>query len=273
MWREVFSDRATLVAAGLAYYAVLGMLPALAAVAVLWSRLGGTQALTDALERSGALLPPAMSALLEDYVTTVPQGLRGGTALAVTLLLVLWTALRAAGGLLTALNLVFDVPDTRPGPVRFGVALCVGLGGIGMLFLAIGVLASAPVVSAVVSGAGPALMWLRWPILVAGFGTSLFLLFRYASDRDDGRAGPSALGAGVAALLWAAASALVALYFARVGSYGRLYGSLGGIAVVLLWLFIGAMCVLAGAAVDAVLLDRLHRRQPGERVRSSTLST
>ncbi len=261
LWREIFNDHTLLVAAGLAYYAIFGLLPALAAAAAVWGRFGDLDALKAQLQAGDAMLPAATMKMLAEFVTSVPKGFGGGLVLAANLLLVVWTAYRAAGGLLVALNIIYDVAEARGRVRRAVVALAIGLGGISFLFVALVVMAVSPLlVSWLPSSALPPVLWLRWPVMAAAFAVGLYLLFRYAPNRPPDVAIPACWGALVAALLWILASAGVSLYVAHIASFGKLYGSLGSFAVILLWLYVSALAVLTGAETDAVLASRRQAR-------------
>lgn len=254
MGHEVFNDHAMMIAAGLAYYAVFGLLPAIAAAAALWGQFGDTGALQRVLQHSGAVLPPAMAQVLEQFTTSVPDAFGGGVALLVNVAAAIWTAFWAARGVITALNIVYDVKETRSQLRRIVVALTVGVGGIFLLFAAIGLLALAPLVSEwVADRTALQLFWLRWPVMMALFAVGLALLFRYGPDRAQSSVMPLLWGTGSAALLCLGAFACISLYVANVASFGRFYGSLAGIAVVLLWLYAVALSLLLGAEIDAVL--------------------
>ena len=146
--------------------------------------IGDTGALRAALQDTGGVMPPAIIDLLEPFLTSVPRGFGGGLALAINLLLVVWTAFRAAGALLTAINVVYDVEETRGRLSRSIVALIVGMAGILALFVAAALLTAAPLAAAWLRG-GIALpwLWLRWPVLVVLFAAMLALLFRFGPNR------------------------------------------------------------------------------------------
>ena len=257
LWREVRDDHARIIAAGLAYYAVFGLLPAVAAAAALWGVVGDTGALRATLQDTGGVVPPAIVDLLQPFLTSVPRGFGGGLALALNLLLVVWTAFRAAGALLTALNVVYDVEETRGRLRRSLVALAVGVAGILALFTAAALLAAAPLAAGWLRG-GIALpwLWLRWPGLVVLFAAMLALLFRLGPNRGASPAGPLCWGVLGATGLVLMASAGISLYVANLANFGRLYGSLGSFAVALLWLYACALAVLVGAEIDASLTSR-----------------
>lgn len=259
VWQEIFNDHATVIAAGLAYYAIFGLLPGLAGAAALWGLFGNTAALQSMLQSSGGVLPPATVRLLEPFVTSVPQGFGGGIALLLNVLLVIWTAFRAASGLLTSLNIVYDLEERRSRVRRIAVALVIGVGGIAVLFVAVALLALTPLAAAWLHGdTGQLLMWLRWPVLVTIFAAMLALLFRYAPNRSESRAAPLCWGVLAATVLCLLASAGISLYVGHVANFGRLYGALGSIAIALFWLYACALALLVGAEIDAVLTSRLQ---------------
>lgn len=258
LWREIFNDHAAMVAAGLAYYAIFGLLPAFAAAAAIWSLFGDMGELTQGFQHSGSMLPGPTVQLIDEFLTSVPKGFGGGIALLVNLLLVVWVAYRGAGGLLTALNIVYNQEETRSWARRAGVALAVGTAGIALLFVAIGLLALAPLLASWLQmETAMRLLWLRWPVMIAIFATGLALLFRYAPNRTPSHLLPLCWGMAVATLLCLAASAGISLYVAHLANFGRLYGSLGSIAVLLLWLYANALALLVGAEVDNLLSERL----------------
>ena len=255
-----------MVAAGLAYYAIFGLLPALAAAAALWGQFGDIGELKQGLQHSGSMLPAATVQLLDEFLTSVPRGFGGGIALLVNLVFVLWVAFRAAGGLLTALNIVYDQEETRSRTRRAAVALAVGTAGIAMLFVVIGLLALAPLLASWLQmETALRLLWLRWPVMITIFAAGLALLFRYAPNRTPSHLLPLCWGTAAATLLCLAASAGISLYVGHLANFGRLYGSLGSIAVVLLWLYANALAVLIGAewtTCSASGWTRLDRPRP-----------
>ena len=261
VWKEIFDDHATVIAAGLAYYAIFGLLPGLAGAAALWGLFGNTGALQAMLQNSDGVLPPATVRLLEPFVTSVPQGFGGGIALLLNVLLVVWTAFLAASGLLTALNIVYDLKERRSRVRRAAVALAIGVSGIAVLFVAVALLALTPLATAwLPSDTARLLMWLRWPVLVAMFAAMLALLFRYAPNRLESRTAPLCWGVLAATVLCLLASAGISLYVGHASSYGRLYGALGSVAIALFWLYACALALLVGAEIDAVLTSRQQAR-------------
>ena len=259
---EVLSDHVQMVAAGLTFYAVFGLLPGLAAAAAVWGQFGHIGVLQQSVENGSNLIPHGTRSVLTQFVTSVPEGFGVGLGLLLNIGLVVLTCYRAASGLLTALNIVYDIAERRGRLRRAVVCLVVGVSGIALLFVALALFALPPVLARGHVQLGRALLWLRWPGLALVFTGGLGVLFRFAVSRDPGQWWSAATGAVVATVVWIAASYGVTVYAGFAGSFGQLYGSLGAIVVALLWFYVSALAVLAGAEVDAVLADRASGRAP-----------
>lgn len=255
LWRKTLGDHTLMVAAGLSYYALFGLLPALAAAAI-WGWFGDLGALKQALPSNGDLLPKPAVALLDEFITSVPTGFGAGVALLFNLLLVILTAYQAASGLLATLHIVYEVREGRNPLRRALVALGIGVSGIVILFLVLAGLALLPLMRQ--SGSGAPFIWLRWPVMVAVLVASFHLLFRHAPNRAKAQAGPLAWGTLVATTLCILSAAGVTFYVRHLGHFGRLYGSLGSIAILLVWLYATSLSLLVGAQVDAVLTARCN---------------
>ena len=260
---EIPSDHVTMVAAGLAFHAVFGLLPALAAAAALWGQISDLGVLKNSADSGNILLPDGSVQLLKQFVDSVPAGLSGGLGLLLNLGIIIYTSQRAASGLLTALNIAYDVTERRGRVRRALVALAIGVCGIALLFIALAVMALPPLFGPQLQSQVVAqLLWLRWPALILVFVLGLGVLFRFAPSRDRICWRCVAWGAAVATVLWIAASLGVSFYVAHAASFGRLYGSLGSVAIVLLWFYASALSILAGAEIDAVLAARAEGRPP-----------
>lgn len=262
LWDEILSDHARLVAAGLAYYAVFGLLPALAGAAAIWGQFGGFATLQHSIQTGGGEVVPAETMrLLKQFMTSVPEGLGGGLTLLLNVGVVILTCYQAAGGLLTALNIVYDLTETRSYLRRAIVTLAIGLSGLILVFIALALLALAPWLAArQQQSAASALVWLRWPGLGLIFFLALIGLFRFGPNRDRAPWRTIVTGAGIAMLLWLAASVGVSIYVDHITSFGRLYGSVGAFAVVLLWFYALSLAILTGGEIDALLASGEPRR-------------
>jgi len=174
--------------------------------------------------------------------------------------LTLWSARQGAQALTTALNVTYDVRETRGIVSRLGLTLLVTAGAI-----AIGVIALVAVVAIPgMLGRLPlghmgqlAVSAVRWPIMAVVMVAALALAYRYAPNRRRPGWRWVGYGAVAGAVLWLIASALFSLYVTTFAHYNRTYGSLGTIVVLLLWLYISALAVLLGAEFNAAIEQQI----------------
>jgi membrane protein len=168
------------------------------------------------------------------------------------LVVALWTATTAMTYLVDALTLAYHETETRGFLRRSGLALAFVLGGAVLLAA---VLVVAGLISAATAGAPdpvPAVVRLLvWPALAAVMAGVLAVLYRFAPDRRQARWRWISGGATFATLLWLAASMGLFAYVQSLGNYESTYGSLAGVAISMVWLWVSVFLVIAGGAVNA----------------------
>jgi membrane protein len=168
----------------------------------------------------------------------------------------LWSASSGTKHLIEAVNTAYDEEEGR-GFVRVrGLALLLTLGAIVFLLLAIGLIAVVP--SALDDAGVPDAVRLVveiaiWPVLGVAMILGLAVLYRVAPDRDDPKWRWASWGAVIATALWLVGSVAFAVYASNFGSYDETYGSLGGVVVLMLWLYLTALVVVLGAEINAAL--------------------
>jgi membrane protein len=170
------------------------------------------------------------------------------------LLFALWSASRGMSGMIAALDMAYEQRETR-GFVKFnfvaiGLTLLMLAGGTVLIAL-VGVLPAAIQFVGLGSVAQWLLLILEWPLLIAVVMTGLALLYRYAPDRQATPWRWVSPGAVVATLLWVLGSIGFTLYVSHFSNYDRTYGSLGGVVVMLTWLWLTAFVALFGAVINA----------------------
>lgn len=250
VWTDNLADHA----AALTYYAVLALLPALVIAVSLVGLLGG--ATRDRLiTELTSYAPPQSAQVLRDALGGLAAEQSSMWALLISgVLSALWSACSYLAVFRRALHTMHGVPDRRP-PLRAAHTLLLNAA---LLLVLLVVAAAVLVVSGpaarwvarTAGGSGPeAIALLRWPVLLAAVTFLVLILFRTGPDR--GRGTRRGLPGGVlAAVLWLAASVLFTLY-TGLDTYGRLYGSLAGIVVFLVWLWIANLALLTGAQFNA----------------------
>jgi membrane protein len=255
-WKEAKADHVPLLAAGVAYYAFLALCPAIIAAVLLYGLVADPSQVANQVDQLGSTIPAPAKTLLEQQMTSLAstnqQSL--GIGLVIALLVALWSASGGMGNLITAVNMAYDEDDERGFVRTKALSLVMTLGAI--VFMAV-VLALVAVFPAVVNSLGLPLVVqvaaqvLRWLLLVAAMMFALGVLYRTAPDRDAPKFRWVSVGAVTATVLWVIASVGFSLYVSMFSSYGKTYGSLAGVVVLLLWLWITNYVVLLGAEMNA----------------------
>jgi membrane protein len=254
--RRLGSDNVTLVAGGVAMYILLSVFPGLTALVSLYGLFATPSDVVEHMKDFSNVLPPGVwdifNAQLQDLVQRSTSSLT--VAAALSMAIALWSARSAMSALMTATNIAYGEREKRSflRQVLISLAFTLGavLGFLIMLVLGVGI----PLVLKVL-GTGNALqvaasalrLGLLWGVAVLG----LSAIYRYAPAREFARWRWVTWGSALAATLWLAASALFAFYVQRFGSYGKTYGALGGVIVLLMWFYISSIIVVLGAEINA----------------------
>lgn len=258
-WKHASAQQAPLLAAGVAFYTFLSLFPALIAGVLTYGLVASPETvqrqsadLADALPADAASL---VTGQLDALVSTDSGSLGLGLIIAVTL--AVYSASGGVGNLVTAINAMFGIRDTRSFVKKKLVALGLTGGALVFLIVVVGLVAAAPAVFDaldVVPGIRALLEVARWAILLGALLIAIGVLFRVAPDRADTTALVTK-GVMVSSALWIVVSVGFSTYVDNFGSYGKTYGALAGVVVLLLWLWIGIYAVLLGATVEAVRED------------------
>jgi membrane protein len=260
---EVKDDNIMLIAAGIAFFSLLSLVPAMVAAISLYGLVSTPEDVARNLNDVTSTMPDEARQLVTDQLQQVASTSKSGLSfgLAIGLLIALWGASTAMKHLLVALSAMYDEHDGR-GYVALR-ARAVVLTVLGILFLGVSLvlLTGAPswAEEAGSDAAGLVVTILRWPVLMVLMVLALSVLYRYAPDRDEPKWRWVSWGSAIATVLWIVASIAFSFYASRFGSYNKTYGSMAAVVVMMLWLFITALCVLVGAAVNAELEHQTAR--------------
>ena len=238
------NQRVTFLAAGVAYYAFVSLIPAILLLVVATSTLFGDAVAEQLLAATGEFLTPAGTEAISTAIASA-QGRSGATVLGVTFLL--WSTLKVFRGLDTAFLEVYGVeePATFLDQLTDATSVVVGIGvGITVMVAVAAVVAALDVVPFV-----GALSVLLLPLLL----TVVFLPMYYLLP--PGVAVSEALpGAAFAATGWTALQAGFQVYAASAGQY-QVYGVIGGVLLLVTWLYVAAIVVVLGAVINVVLAE------------------
>lgn len=256
VWTRFNENRLTLIAAGVAFFALLSLFPAITATIAVAGLFFDPAEITDPLQEFAAVLPDGAASIILDQATSVTGSDESGLGLAAILglLLALYSASKGVENLMVGLNVAYAEKDER-GLIRAKLtvfALTVFL-VIGVIF-SLGVMVVLPIVlnflplGGVVETVVRIVPWLVLLIFTIG---AFSILFRYGPDRRSARWVYILPGAVLACLLWGAASVGFSIYADNFGSYQESFGTLAGAIVLLMWLWISALVVLLGAKLNA----------------------
>ncbi|AUX48046.1 hypothetical protein SOCE26_095720 [Sorangium cellulosum] len=258
--QEWVKDKVDTVAAALTFFGVLSIFPLLLFAVALAGLVIDPAESARLIRELYQVAPPAVANILGERLQALTEG-QSPALLTVGALGAVWAASGGVIALMDALNSAYGVEDSRSFLKRRGIALLVTLGGAVLLTVASALAVATPAIAEHLGPLGTLVLWLRIPVsalIVMGVLATLYYVlpdveqkFRFITP-----------GSVVAVVLWAIASLGFSFYVSRFGSYEVSYGALGGVIILLLWMWISSMAVLLGAEINAIIE---HRSPDGKR--------
>lgn len=245
-------DRLTSEAAKAAYYFFLSVFPMILALFAFTGVFGGDAAFEWIMAQLYAALPGDAADYLSKFVLEVTGDSRPGL-LSLALLLTLWSASNVFVAITDGLNVVYDLEERRTWWKRRSIALVALLATLILLTAATTFLVAGP---ELISLFHLDSFWhvLRWPLAFVMLTLMMWLIYYLLPNRDQGRAWrPTLIGALTGSGLWVLGTLGFRLYVANFANYSQTYGFVGGIIVLLLWLYMTAIAILFGGEVAATL--------------------
>ena len=242
--------------AGVAFFGVLAIFPAIAALIALYGLVADPSEVAQSLQSAKPLLPPDVFTMIEEQVGQIIAAGQGklGIASLVSLVLALWSARAGVTALMEGLNVVYNETDTRSIVAQYLASLMLTL-----LLIVVAIVALLAVVAV------PALLHFSdfgrlgtvlaqvTPLLILGVAVVFVIggLYRYGPHRALARKRWVSVGAVVATVGWVLVSLALSVYVSRFADFNQTYGSLGAIVGLLFWLYASAFVVLIGAEINA----------------------
>jgi membrane protein len=248
--QQIKEDNLSIVAAGVAFFGFLAIVPAMAAVIAIYGLVADPATISSHLDALQRIVPSEAMPLLEEQLARITETTTAGWSAAIGLVLTLFGALKGTKALMEGLNIAYDEQERRGFVKLHLVALTLTLGAIVGVAAMVGLIAILPAVLGfmhISSTAETVLSWLRWPVLAALFMFGLAALYRYGPCRDKPQWKWVSPGAAVASVIWLIASAAFSLYATSFGNFDKTYGSLGAVVAFLLWMYLSAFVILLGA--------------------------
>ncbi|WP_407520439.1 YihY/virulence factor BrkB family protein [Methylobacterium oryzisoli] len=262
VYLEFQKDRVLSVAAGVTFYTLLAIFPAVAALVSLYGLFTDPATINDHLALLQGVLPAGALDIIGEQVKRITS--KGGTTLGVTfftsLAISLWSANAGVKAVFDALNIVYEEEEKRSFIQLNLQSLAFTLGGLLFVVIALTGIVVLPLVLNFIGYFGISLSpnaWyialVRWPILLAILLFGLAMLYRYGPSRDKARWRWVTPGSLVAGVVWLAGSIAFSWYVSNFGNYNETYGSLGAAIGFMTWIWISATIVLIGGEINAEL--------------------
>lgn len=264
-YREASADNVGLVAAGVAFYGFLALIPLLGATVLTYGLVAEPSTVLRDMQRLTAMLPAEVAGIVGDQLLGVVQTSEGkkGLALLAALAVALFGARNAAGAIVTALNIAYEEEEKR-GFIKVNLlALAITAGAVlGAVVALLAVTALGyledllPGSNQVVLVAGKVASYL---LLALAASATAAALYRYGPSRDKAKWIWLTPGSLLFALSWMILTLAFGFYVARFGNYGATYGSLSAVVVLLTWLYLSSYALLFGGELNSELEHQTAR--------------
>lgn len=255
LYRRAEQSDLELISAGVAFFGFLALFPATAAVIAIWGTVLDPSVIETQVGLLKGFLPPDAFTLVQAQVDGLlaVRGPQLGWTTALSTLFALWSARAGVAALIRGLNAIYHLPNRSGGSHQIRASLLT-LALIGLALSAMFVSVVAPLVIGLLPMPGGEAVALHRANLALGvvlIVASVGAAYRYGPNHTAKRVPFFSWGLLVAVVLWALAARGFMLYLANFPSYNRVYGSIGAVVALLIWLYVSAYSVLLGAAVDA----------------------
>jgi membrane protein len=261
---QVSDDRVLTEAAGITFYSLLALFPAIAAMVSIYGLFADPATIADHLDVLGTVVPGGGMQIIEEQVKRITS--KGNAALGlgaiIGLLTALWSSNQAMKALVDALNVVYGEREKRSFIYRTVLTLSFTVAGIAFILLAMSSVVVLPIALQFVGLGGTAetmLRLLRWPVMLAVVALFLACIYRFGPNRDKPKWRWVTWGSAVASLGWLMVSAGFSFYVTNFGNYNETYGSLGAVIGFMTWIWISSTVVLVGAELDAEMEHQTSR--------------
>lgn len=261
VWRtrlELDEDNVVSLAAGVAFFGLFALVPAIGVVVSIYGLLADPQDVARHLSAFSSVIPAAGASLMREVLDDVVENSSSSLSFAAVLGIVvaIWSSSRAMRSLLRGLTIAYD-ENSRWGWIRESalsyVFTAVAVVVMALTIATVVVLPGALAFIGVAGSTGSAVTWLRWPLLASISCISLACLYRYGAARTPPKWRWTITGALVATLIWMVGSSVLSFYVRHVAHLETAYGPLGAFLVLMLWCFITAFAILLGAELNAEL--------------------
>ena len=255
-YEQMNDDRLLAVAAGVVFYGLLALFPAITALVSSYALFAKGDTINEHLSSLGSFLPGGAMDIVKEQVNRVLSkgDVKLGAAFLFSFLLAVWSANGGMKAAIDALNVAYEEKEDR-GFLRLNaVSLAFTFGGLIAVLVAIGAIVALPLVLTAIglnSVTDAIIRYGRWPVLVVIIMFGLAVLYRYAPSRRSPAWQWITVGSAFATVAWLAGSALFSYYLANYANYDATYGSLGTAIGLMMWMWMSTIVILLGAELNA----------------------
>lgn len=260
-FKKIGANYISLTAAGVAFFGMLSLFPALAALIAILSLIADPDVVVMELEAFRTLMPEDVYEILNAQIVGLvsTSSNRLGWAGLLSILLAWWSARAGVGAMMHGLNVVYGL-QSRASWRHYLRAMMLTAALVAVGIVALLTVVVAPIALALLPFGNLVsflLDALRWVIGVAVIFGGIGLLYRFGPNRSGISIGWLTPGAVFSGVAWVVVSVAFSYYVAQFGNYNEVYGSIGAVMAMLMWLWISSFVVLIGASLNAELEDRL----------------
>jgi membrane protein len=256
VYEEIGKDRLTSVAAGVAFFALLAIFPAVTALVSSYGLIADVNTIGDHLAALAGLMPESGFQIVRDQIARIVS--KGGGKLTLGFVfglgLAIWSANAGMKAIFDALNVIYEEDEKRSFIMLNVMSLAFTVGALLFVLLAVSAVVVFPLVLAFfgITSVNPLLVsLLRWPLLFAAIIFGLSMLYRYGPSRRNAEWRWVSVGSVFAAVTWIAGSSAFSYYLANFANYDATYGSLGAVIGLMMWMWLSSIVVLVGAEINA----------------------
>jgi len=254
-YEQINKDRLLAVAAGVVFYALLAIFPAVTAFVSLYGLFASPETVSEHIQLLSYVLPEGALDIIQDQISRIVANTESGLSLAflIGVAIALWSANAGVKAIMDALNVVQNTQEKRSFIRLNAISLGFTMASILFLLLAVGAVVAFPLVMSVFGlgeMVGTATWLVRWPLMLIGVMLALSVLYRFGPSGNTGKWRLFSPGIVFATLAWLAGSGGLSYYLSSFANYNATYGSLGAAIGLMMWMWLTSIVVLLGAELD-----------------------
>ncbi|KAF0676411.1 YihY/virulence factor BrkB family protein [Profundibacterium mesophilum] len=252
---EITNDHVSVVAAGVAFFGLLAIFPTIAAMISIAGLVLDPAAMQEQIAQLAGMLPQDAADILREQANQVAaDDTSAGITAVISIALAIYGASKGMKTLMEGMNIAYDEEEKR-GFIRYNItALVLTVILILGLVMALSALIAAPAAVAAMGLPGwvdTLIIWARWPLMAVLTVFGLDIIYRYGPSRENPQWRWINWGSVLAMIIWVAGSIGFSIYVTNFGSYSETYGAIGGVIILLTWLWLSAFIVLLGAELNS----------------------